>query len=87
MAKTYSTIKRIQDEICALLTQSKKAMPVATIRVAVKTKRTRPAVKEDWDRQYALAVLGLLIRGKVVRQKNVLMITDTDGKDEAKNND
>ena len=65
MNETYSTISRIQNEILAVLPRSGNGLNVANLKQATKTGRTRPVLKEDWNRQFEIALTGLLIRGKV----------------------
>ena len=63
-----STVKRIQDAIENALLLHKDGMAINKVKQAVKTDDTRAEHRESWDRQFQMALLGLIVRNRIYRE-------------------
>lgn len=63
-----STVKRIQDAIENALLLHKDGMTISKVKRAVMTDETRADRSESWDRQFQMALLGLIVRNRIYRE-------------------
>ena len=65
-----STLKRIQDNIFIALEQYPDGLKKEGLKKAVLAMRViRPEKGENWDTQFSNAILGLVMRGIIYREK------------------